>query len=397
MEDRPAEDLERWTRPEGNIVSIGFARLDETITDYLSECRDNGLAASTVDRYEISLRKLQRDVQDVYGDKLGRDPVLRSLPVLVWRDWIVKHYATAAPKTFNREMSGVRAFLNWAYDCNRLDRTKRHLGKLKERPNEVVTPKLWVTEAQLPEIEAAARRWHVRDAAFVVTLFYTMRRAGELTSLRVKDFDLRERPDAPDGRLIWVNHKGRGRHRTYSLPPRLRPALVEWFATYAALMHVDQLDPEWFAFPALRVAKGDVVVRGSRRLMELDPAKPIGDPSGIVRKALTAAGMRIPGNACHAFRRGGAREAYDRLAAAGHPNPLRIVMVLLDHRSEQQTETYLGVEKDRIEAGRALASVFPDTPAGGPEAAGGGSEADDLMADLLDLMATRKMPGKRVA
>lgn len=379
-------------------VAVGFARLDETITDYIQDCRDAGLSPNTVRRYEITLRKAQREITAAERG-YGKDPILRNLPADVWRRWLVDHYGEnkCAPKTWNAELSKIRAFLNWCYENNRLSRHDRHMGRLRERVNQVVITKQWITEAQLPVLMDAARQWHERDAAFVAACFYTMRRAGEVKTLRVKDFDFRKYPDSPHGRMHYTNHKGKGRRNAFNLPPRFRTLLTDWFEEYRRIVG-RELDGDWYAFPALVPDRDGFCVQGMRRLMTLAPEKPVGDPSGVVAKAMHKSGLHVPGNAAHALRRGGAREVYYRLRDAGHPNPLRIVKFLLDHRSEQQTEEYLGIEQDRIEAGAALAQVFPDTDdiPGTPDAAGG-NEADDLMADLAGIMEKRPRVGRRVA
>ena len=321
------DDPDVSSAEQGNTVAVGFARLDETITSYIQDCRDSGRAASTVERYEISLRKIQRDIIARHGSAYGKDPVLRNLPADVWRTWLVDNYGgekKCAPKTWNSELSKVRAWLNWCYDNNRLDRSQRHMGRLRERPNQTVITKQWVRESELPIIMDAARQWHPRDAAFVAACFYLMRRAGEIKTLRVKDFDLRAYPDSPHGRLHYTNHKGKGRRNAFNMPPRFRTLVADWFEEYRTIVGYE-LVPDWFAYPALAPDSDGYCVAGMRRLMTLAPEKPVGDPSGVVAKAMRNSGLHVPGNAAHALRRGGAREAYYRLRNAGHPNPLRII------------------------------------------------------------------------
>ncbi|HUY48114.1 MAG TPA: hypothetical protein VMV92_20695 [Streptosporangiaceae bacterium] len=103
---------------------------------------------------------------------------------------------------------------------------------------------------------------------------------------------------------------------------------------------------------------GLFTVAGKRRRLVLAPEERIGQPDSIARRAFKAAGVYQLGMACHAFRRGAATQLYDDMANAGHKNPLRLNMTALDHRSEQQTESYLNTDRDRRDLAMMLDQVY---------------------------------------
>jgi hypothetical protein len=45
-----------------------------------------------------------------------------------------------------------------------------------------------------------AEDWHLRDRFFLEAMWYSWRRSGELSAVRVRDVDLQAYPDSPHGR-----------------------------------------------------------------------------------------------------------------------------------------------------------------------------------------------------
>lgn len=69
----------------------------------------------------------------------------------------------------------------------------------------------------------------------------------------------------------------------------------------------------------------------------------------------------------HVLRRSGARALFDRLRHEGYDGALRRVQAMLGHSSGTITETYLGLDVERVQRNEMLAGkpMFPDLPRAG--------------------------------
>jgi integrase len=337
------------------------AALSEVITAYLGECRTfRHLADSTVQRYEVSLRKFARPL--VREDKYL--PLL-AVPKDAWREWVLEadHLSN---KAFNGRRSHLAAFIGWLVDEGLMSATEKPLKGVRERPNTTLRPKTYVKAEHVPAVLDAAEAWHVRDRYFCEALWESWRRSGELTALHVRDVDLKPYPDSPHGRLSWENFKTHRPNQVLDMSPGLQDCLSRWLAVYEELTG-EKPRPSWFLFPALR-PEGQTIA-GRRRRLVLAPELPIGQPDSIARAAFKRAGVYQLGAACHAFRRGAADHLYDMAAEAGHKNPLRLAMTALDHKSEGQTESYLDKSRDRRDLATFLHEQTQpaDVPASGAD------------------------------
>lgn len=332
--------------------------LTDAITQYIDDCRRlRGLAASTVKRYEVSLRQFARPLIDAEEFLL-----LEFVPATAWQEWVLLA-DQMAPKTFNARRSHLSAFITWLVDNDYMPATLKPLKAVRERPNVTSRTKSFVRAEDMPAVLEAAESWHPRDRYFCLALWESYRRSGEMAAARVRNVDLRAYPDSPHGRLQWDNQKAHRPAQVMDMSPRLQECLREWLDLYAQLLG-RPLRPADYLFPALAVE--GMTVKGRRRRLVLDPSSPIGQPDAICRQAFKKAGIYVEGMAAHSFRRGAATRLYDDAASIGHKNPLRLCMVALDHRSEALTEQYMDKSRDRRDLAEVQHLLYASTPTQAP-------------------------------
>ncbi|HUY49940.1 MAG TPA: site-specific integrase [Streptosporangiaceae bacterium] len=309
------------------------------VSMYLTDAeKHRHLAASTLRVYRITLRDFAR--QD--GMSSGYI-LLRDIPRSTWVAYMDDR-AYMSNKGWNAVLSRLSAFVKWACAEGYLLTSAKSLGSLRERPNTTLRPKTFLLAEHLPAVLEKAGEWSPRDEAFLDALWWSRRRSGELSAVRVRDVDLEPYPDAPHGRMTWANQKAHRPHQCLDMNAELQRVIRDWLPVYESLAG-EKPKPSWFLFPALR--PDGLTVPGKRRRLVPVPESQIGQPDAIARRAFKAAGVYSEGMACHALRRGSADKLYDDAARAGHKNPLRVVMTALDHASEQMTENYLNRDRDK--------------------------------------------------
>jgi integrase len=307
---------------------------------YLTDCdKHRHLAASTLRVYSITLRDFSKSDPRMNGGMV----MLRDVSREIWVGYLDarEHMSN---KAYNAVLSRLSAFVKWACSEGYLATSDKQLGNIRQRPNTTARPKTFLLAEHLPAVLDAAETWHVRDRAFLEALWWSRRRSGELSAVRIRDIDLEPYPDAPHGRMTWANQKAHRPHQCLDMNAELQRCIREWLVTYEKLTG-EKPKPSWYLFCALRPE--GLTISGARRRLVLVPEQPIGQPDSIARGAFKRAGVYSEGMACHALRRGSADKLYDDAARPGHANPLRVVMTALDHASEQMTENYLNRDRDK--------------------------------------------------
>lgn len=177
---------------------------------------------------------------------------------------------------------------------------------------------------------------------------YLFLRAGEITSLRVRDLDLQA------GTIAVTIHKT-GDADIMPISRELDRELRRWILAYEA--ECGPLQPGWFLVPA-RIQAG----WGEHKL---NPGAPISRPQEIIRSSLDAYGINQRWEAIHCLRRSGARALFDHLSAQGIDGALEIVSATLHHSSVVMTERYLQITHSRAKRDLLLKGqdMFPSQAA----------------------------------
>lgn len=191
-----------------------------------------------------------------------------------------------------------------------------------------------------------------RDRCMLAVACNLALRAGELTSLRIRDINFQ-------ASTVHVVVSKSGIEDHMPLSSDLAPELRSWLTTYADQLR-RPLRPDDYLFPT----------RHAPRLLRMNPANTaeavrrpggwrpeakITHPARIVQIALRKIGLEIEaGEGFHTLRRSAGRAFFDRLASLGHDEALRMTSAFLHHSSTQVTELYLGLQHERVKRDAAL-------------------------------------------
>ena len=258
------------------------------------------------------------------------------------------------PNTVNSRMSRLSAFSKWAV-ANRY--IKAPIVTTVRTIPVPARPRLRVPATEFATLLEHAER---PDHRITVALgLYMFLRAGEITTLRVRDVDLDE------GTVSVVVHKTNDWDDMpicYELDQELR----RWFVEYAKDLG-RPLKGTDFLLPAHRGFTG---WHGRPETGNFDPERSVQRPFHHVQRVLEKAGYPIiedgksNGEGCHTLRRSGARVLYDALIEgriggdlAARDDALRQVMSSLHHKSIQTTEHYIGLERDRQKRDKSIKGV----------------------------------------
>lgn len=189
-------------------------------------------------------------------------------------------------------------------------------------------------------IEAAP---NPRDRALIAFVANTGVRISEALSLRVMDLRL-------DRGEVYVTKTKQGDAEvTYPLTVENDAELRKWLTVYT--LDAGNLEPGFYLFPAKR----------GKRFGDPDnpalwnPRAKINNPIIIIRDAAKAADIELgPGDGWHTLRRSVGRIFFDRVAAAGEYDPLRMTQALYGHAHAATTEVYLGIDTERRRVDAAL-------------------------------------------
>lgn len=247
--------------------------------------------------------------------------------------------AVVASTTFNTEVTYMKGFVDFCHSRRWVDRT------VMENVRRVVEPEKRRLRLSLSEMLFMLEdQDHPRDRLIVAMGLNTALRASEIASLRIRDVDLE------GGWLHTTLHKNK-KVDQFPINSDLDRELRRWLFWYRG--KVGELRPDYYLVPAR--TRADVVKMPDGRLRTW--ANPDGGVrpeasayNNIVRpvqRSLKKLGYDTKRQGLHTLRRSVARAYYDKLAAEGEDDPLRVTQQLLNHSSALTTEVYLGVERER--------------------------------------------------
>lgn len=263
---------------------------------------------------------------------------------------------TLSEPTQNGDLATLRTFFKF------LDSRSYHRNAsallMDYRPIKYVTePRRRVPVGEFPALLDAADR--PRDRALVAVGLYTFLRAGELTSLRIRDVSLAE------GQVTVVITKSKDSD-VMPISRELDAELRTWFIDYSEKMDAP-LQPDWLLLPGVNATdwkrnEAGVFTKEAREF-KYHPGRPIGVPERVVKRVLSKHGWTdLNKEGCHTLRRSGARALYDELAASdGHTNAIETVSAMLHHKTFAMTQHYLGLTETRMKRDGLIRgrSMFP--------------------------------------
>lgn len=241
--------------------------------------------------------------------------------------------------SYNRCLANLEAFLTWAFRMGyvRGEVIQPTVARVRLRHRR----RLRLDIKQLVDLYEGAEDPY--DRVICALAAYTAGRAGELTTIRVGDVDLRH------DELDWTRHKTR-QDDTLPIMAELHDELERWFDSYAAA--VGPLRPDMYLIPGRRSV-------GTPGVIRLYPDRPRVRGCHLVIKQQLVRVLGVPeaelrGEGVHTVRRSIARALYEQLCEDRHADPISVVRALLGHATRGMTERYIGVETGRSERDRLL-------------------------------------------
>lgn len=305
--------------------------LSDAIEEYTRHLVARGMARNSVKTHEIFLRQTLALLGNIYVSNIKPHHI----------DRLFSHY-NWAPVTRNLYLGNLKLFLTY---CRRHNWIPRDYD-----PAESWRP-VKVPRKEMPRIgfedfagvlDAAT---DPRDRAVVALGLFTMCRASEIQTLKIRNLDF------DNGYVYIYRHKTKDED-TMPMPKELRLEMLRWLNIYRDLM--GELDPDWYLVPA----KDPLPMAWDHRLNRLAPTgapaplrptQAMTHPYRASKRALQAYGLSGKGIGGHVLRRSGARVLFDRLRSEGYDGALKRVQAMLGHTSAQHTETYLGLDVEKVQ------------------------------------------------
>jgi len=314
-------------------------KLSIAIDAYLAY-RRNGWSESTVKNDTKVLKKLIAHLGDINIKTITpevMDEFLRSKPM-----------NPNSPGTYNLYFSALRNFFKWA-------RQRKHVPidfdplvgqRVKPKPE---TPKLRIPLEQFPALLNAAT--NSRDRMAVAIGIYLMTRESEARSIRLGDINLNEG---------WIGvhvHKS-GKYDQMPISPELDAELRRYLIAYA--QQHGELQDDWYLLPKMKLTN-------RWQEYEMCPTRGLG-PGGLsrpIQRILGKMGYPTTKAGMHTLRRSAAAAVFMEKKRLGYDGALRQVASWLHHKSQYQSEVYIGIDVDRSERDKQARSgpLYPSLQA----------------------------------
>lgn len=313
--------------------------LSDAVDDYMALRSSQDLSRRTLANERGVLKRLLLVAGNVWTHNLEQRHVTR---------YFEDASKTRSPRSLQLDHTVLNQFFEWARGTRRmpLDRDPMY-GRRRPKARHKERNRLDVS--RFADLLEAAGVEDSRDRALVALMLYTLGRDQEIAELRVGDVDL-------DGGWIHLTVSKSHMEDMVPISSELDTELRDWLSDYTTalsrpLKPSDYLIPRRVSVGRERGARGRIV----SHTMRYAPHQKIGRPGKVVVRYLEAVGFPVEDangerlrEGSHTIRRSGARALFDRFRDQGRDHALRIVQSLLHHASITTTETYIGVEADRL-------------------------------------------------
>lgn len=250
------------------------------------------------------------------------------------------------PRSYNKVRQRVLGFLTFCADRG----YSRTPLMTNIRPRKVFhRDRLRLTPDQMLEMLEATT--NARDRGMLAVAVNLGLRAGEITGLTVSDVNL-------PGQTLHVVVSKSGFAEYMPISSDLDGELRLWLVAYAREVG-SAMTGHAFLFPARHPPRLRSMTSAKYPTLPqpgaLRPQDRLTKPAVVVQRALRRLDMDVEaGEGFHTLRRSAARAFFDRMASEGHDEALRMTSSFLHHSSSQVTETYLGLQHERIKRDLAL-------------------------------------------
>lgn len=317
-------------------------KLSDAVAEYVAYAADNHKPA-TVENKAISLRRMVRVLE---GATMAHAVTPQDMTA-VWLE-------CGKTRSNNSRIVDHQAYKHFFAWCEEMGYRPHFSSPFKhiKAPKPVYKERRRVPVEQFEDLKTAASE-SPRDRLYISKGLYSLCRKVEMYHIRWDDID-REA-----GTMAFFRHKT-GEPDTLAISDEFETELEyyeDWYKFVTDTPKNKPLEPSWFLTP--RFTRPQFVgnkdwVRGYIRpdimmgrqtggKLVVRALNEIGFPT---RDALTDTALR---EGAHTLRRSGARALYDAEVEAGNPKALRHVQLQLGHKTEDQTQKYIGYHVDREE------------------------------------------------
>ena len=320
--------------------------LSDATSQWIAHLTAKGLASNTVKAHQTMLNRTLEYIGNIYVSSIRPEHI----------DRLFAHYQWS-PRTRNLYLGNLKMF--FAY-C------RRHSWVPKDYDPTETWRMMRVPKTEMPRIKVEQFRELLeaatdpRDRAVCALGMFTFCRASEIQTLRIRDLDFSRHE------IKIYRHKTKDED-TLPMVTELEAEMLSWLNFYEGQQ--GGLNPDWYLVPA----KGPLPMACNHTLGRLAPTgapsllRPetkMTHPYRATQRPLRAIGMKDKGIGGHVLRRSGARALFDRLRHEGYDGALKRVQAMLGHSSGTITETYLGLDVERVQRNEMLAGkpMFPDLP-----------------------------------
>lgn len=312
----------------------------------------------------INTKSTLKSFRGTVIERVGYDPDLTDLDSEVIMNMIALRWPGGEDcSTHHVNHRRIRAFFNWLY------RRAVPLGDIdvflaKKLPQPEVTKEIFTEEETLKGVALLIALGETLIAHFWLFQFRAWRRASEIVEMKWKDVDFTTTPEFKYGYYYYRDRKAKKGRSRIRLNFATRKVLMDWSMIYRQEMGTEDLNPEWFIFPARK--PGGRMHKGVRHQGEMRTEKPMTHVSDIFKSALEEIDMYKEKRNTHGSRRGGLTDAHRKLTKAKHPNPIAALKAITGHSSDVTLQEYIDVDSAEQLASEAISALdgwgSPDEP-----------------------------------
>lgn len=327
-------------------VQIQPIRVNDATELFMQHLVSRNSPEGTLKNYRTEMDRLRRHAGNIYVHQLTPLHVDKIMGEHVER--------SNGPAARNRTISNLRVFFKWARRnkyVSPFDSDDPTDGWDREKYEPEQPPP--IAHEHWPHLFDMAEENHPLHRAVFALGLYTFARASELAPLRMWDLKL----TGADWTVDIRRKKTKLAADQFQMANELCEEITRWITWYNTwtIEHLGTpVRRDWYVIPRMRVSNRGQRFDSVRFYPHL--GRHPGTLGGIVFPVLEkwgypvrdAEGEKTRWGGAHALRRSGARAWYNELRhGEGRDFALRTVQAALGHKTQAQTEHYLGLNPDR--------------------------------------------------